>query len=171
MKKFQGRSPMKMTSVSHRALALLLFATPLTLALTPGSGAPPVSHRALALLLFATPLTLALSPGSGAPPGGASVVSQRALMEPLQVVEAQLAALAASQLLATERMEKLAAATGHTQRAVNQLQDLQQQQQQQLANNNTQGASFGSTPGGAPPMLSRARWGSSFMGPGTGMYV
>ena len=54
-----------------------------------------VSHRALALLLFATPLTLALSPGSGAPPGGASVVSQRALMEPLQVVEAQLAALKA----------------------------------------------------------------------------
>ena len=43
VKKFQGRSPMKMTSVSHRALALLLFATPLTLALTPGSGAPPGS--------------------------------------------------------------------------------------------------------------------------------
>ena len=92
--------------------------------------------------------------------------------EKSKTIEAQLAALAASQLLATERMEKLAAATGHTQRAVNQLQDLQQQQQQQqLANNNTQGASFGSTPGGAPPMLSRARWGSSFMGPGTGMYV
>ena len=41
------------------------------------------------MIAWITPLTLALTPGT--PP----VLSQRALMEPLQVVEAQLAALKA----------------------------------------------------------------------------